>query len=92
MQIFEHGCSKCTAENDGCTYMTILLALPDEHMNGFGVRQYAGLLLSASMVILGYMGLTKRVTTESVLIAAILVTVAVLSFSLGYQAAELEST
>jgi hypothetical protein len=71
--------------------MTILLALPEKSMNGFGVRQFGGLLISLSMILIGYLGLTGTVTTQSVLFAGILVTVAVLSFSHGHQAA-LEST
>ena len=53
---------------------------------GFGVRQYAGVLLSVSMILIGYLGLTGTVTAGSVLFAGIFVAVAVLSFSLGQHA------
>lgn len=42
------------------------------------------------MVTIGYLGLIGEVTTRSVLIGAILVSVAVLSFSLGHQPARYE--
>lgn len=54
-------------------------------MKGIGVRQFAGLLLSVSMVLIGYLGLTGAITTQSILFTGILVAVAVLSFSLGHQ-------
>lgn len=57
--------------------MTILLALTEENMKGFGVRQITGLLLSVSMILIGYLGLTGTVTADSVLFASILVAVAV---------------
>lgn len=59
-------------------------------MNGFGIRQFTGLLLSLSMTLIGYLGLTGTITTRSVLITGILVAVAVLSFSLGHQSAQFE--
>lgn len=60
-------------------------------MNGFGIRQFGGLLLSLSMTLIGYLGLTGVITTKSVLITAIIVAVAVLSFSLGHQSAQYEN-
>lgn len=59
-------------------------------MQGIGVRQFAGLLFSASMVLIGYLGLTGTVTAHSVLLAAILSAMVVLSFSLGRQSTRLE--
>lgn len=70
----------------------MMLALARSSMNGFTVQQFAGLLLSASMILIGYLGLTGTVTTHSVLTTAILVAIAVLSFSLGLQSAELKNT
>lgn len=69
--------------------MTILMTIEEKGMNEFGVRQFGGLLISLSMIFVGYLGLTGTVTTQSVLFAGIFV--AVLSFSLGRQSSQIDS-
>lgn len=56
-------------------------------MNEFGRRQFTGVLVSVSMILIGYLGLTRTVTAHSVLFIGIFVAASVLSFSLGYQVA-----
>lgn len=53
------------------------------------LRQVAWLLLSASMVTVGYLGLVGKIQHSPLLIAAILVTMVVLAFSLGRQSTRL---
>lgn len=68
------------------------MAHTEEDMKGFGIRQFAGILLSVSMVLIGYLGLTGTVTAHSLLFASIFVAVAVLSFFLGRQSSRLDGS
>ncbi|WP_382194719.1 hypothetical protein [Halorussus sp. GCM10023401] len=54
-----------------------------------GVRQFGLLILSATMIAIGYMGLTDSLTTRSTLLTVCIGTIAILSFSLGHQSAQL---
>lgn len=58
-------------------------------MNKLRLRRYALLLLSTSMVAVGYMGLVGRIEASSTLIAVLLGTLVVLAFSLGRQSTQL---
>lgn len=54
-----------------------------------GLRQVTWLLLSASMVTVGYLGIVGEIQNSPTLIAAILVTMVALAFSLGRQSTRL---
>ena len=53
------------------------------------VHKVAMLLISTSMVVVGYLGFVGDVQNSTTLIAAILATMVILAFSLGRQSARL---
>ncbi len=67
----------------------MLLTVAKDRMKGFGVRQFTLLLLSITMVAIGYLGLGGHIADPTLVLAGCLVTVAVLSFSLGRQSTRL---
>lgn len=64
----------------------------DTLMRTIGVRRLALFLPSISMVIVGSLGLIGEIQRSPTLIAAILATMVVLSFSLGRQSMRLGDT
>lgn len=61
-------------------------------MNKRRLRLFAMLLLSTSMVAVGYLGLAGKVQKSPVLIAILLATLVGISFSLGRQSVRLGNT
>lgn len=55
-------------------------------MTFFWFRRSASLLVSTSMVIVGYLGLVGEIQNSTTLLAAILATIVGLTFSFGHQA------
>ena len=60
-------------------------------MEGFGVRQFIGLLMGVSLVVIEYLGLTGRLKLTIFLVAAGVIAVAVASFFLERLSAQLEN-
>lgn len=48
-----------------------------------GLRQFATLLISVGMILIGYLGLTNALTVNAVLFAAFFITALLLSFYAG---------